>query len=339
MTTSILRFCAGTFAGAVTLGALAACKQNHDWAPTGGDSVRATAMGGATFDPDKRYAVIVAIAHYPQPAYELPSPAQDAAALRSVLIDRFGYDPSKVHTLLDAHATRDSVVWAFRRFLSQAGPQGSAAFFFVGHGLPLDSNYSVQDPEPTGHDQALYVWGQDGHGAIILDDELNLLIRELPTPRTLIVLDGCYSGSGVTFTLLSRRQGTDVGPKARVMSVDFISKGNPADFPNAFLSDGGSVVPNAAMDMAFISATDDRGRAYSMDRWPTNTQARSIFNYFFVRALGTSPGSASFDQVTELVKQAALADPLCKAQHYCQTALVHGKGGGRSLADILGPPL
>jgi hypothetical protein len=118
-----------------------------------------TTIGGTlpALDPNQRFALLVGVGHYPKPEYDLPGPAGDVRATRDLLINRFGFAPANIVVLPDAAATRDSIIWGFRQHLAKAGPGGLAVFYFVGHGLRLDKNYSVQDPEPENKDQAFRV--------------------------------------------------------------------------------------------------------------------------------------------------------------------------------------
>ena len=94
---------------------------------------------------------------------------------------------------------QEHVIEAFQRHLGQAGPDGVAVFYYSGHGMQFNANVALtgaMDPEPSGVDQALYMWSDNGNGGMLLDDEIGYLASRLRTDRVLIVSDACFSGSG-----------------------------------------------------------------------------------------------------------------------------------------------
>jgi hypothetical protein len=89
-------------------------------------------------------------------------------------------------------ATRFSVLKAFHDHLGRAGPDGTAIFYFSGHGTNVDRNYLLgmdSDPEVDAVDEALIL--ADGW---LVDDELGQMIDRLTADRRLIILDSCSSG-------------------------------------------------------------------------------------------------------------------------------------------------
>ena len=99
---------------------------------------------------------------------------------REVLISKYGFKEHNIVTLTDRNGNRDQIINAFRRFLSQAGPNGTVVFFFSGNGTQLDGNAGLSgndDPEQDGKDEAIYVWGNPAaeKGSLILDEELAIL--------------------------------------------------------------------------------------------------------------------------------------------------------------------
>jgi hypothetical protein len=295
-----------------------------------------------TLDATQRYALLVGIGKYPRPEYALPSPSSDVATLRSVLIGRYGFLPSHILTLSDQSATRDNIIAGLRTHLGQAGPNGLALFYFVGHGLALDRNYSAQDAEPSGHDQALFVWGPNGRGTIVLDDELNVLLRQLPTKRVVAMLDACYAGSGAQFMakVLGTLDSKAPRPAAHIMSVSFAGPGDPADIPSHFVSDGQVVEPNDSMSLVVLGASEENRRAYSVDHWPTPNQARSMFGYYLDSILdrGTNGGTASFSSVNGAIAEGIRKAALCADWGKCQVPQIRGRLADVPVGVILGTP-
>ena len=145
---------------------------------------------------DQRYALLVGINDYPGEDEDLPSGLLDVAAMQEVLIERFGYRPENILMLTDRRASRGQIRRAFREHLAQAGADGSAVFYFSGHGLQTDGNRGP-DVEADGQDEAIYVWADRGErGSTILDDEIGVWANGLATDHVLVVLDACHSGTG-----------------------------------------------------------------------------------------------------------------------------------------------
>lgn len=166
--------------------AQATSSPNVDWAsryPGGGD-------------PNERYAVLVGIDDYPGVRSDLGSCVTDTLEMRRVLVEQFGYKDENIVLINDAEATRDHILTAARRHLGQAGPGGSALFYYSGHGTQLDENMGAQDNEPDGRDEALYVWGTGDRSTIILDEEIGAVMAGLRSTRRMVVLDSCHSGTG-----------------------------------------------------------------------------------------------------------------------------------------------
>ena len=91
-------------------------------------------------DPSARYALLVGIGDYPGTRNDLNSPVADARIMQDVLVNTFGYDPDHLVLLLDEEADREHIIDAFQRHLGQAGPEGTALFFYSGHGMQLGEN-------------------------------------------------------------------------------------------------------------------------------------------------------------------------------------------------------
>ena len=146
--------------------------------------------------PARRYraewAVVIGIDAYPggDGLRPLLYAANDASAVRRLLIEDFGYRPERVLFLRDGGATRSAISALFEEKLPRLGiePDDALLLFFAGHGIPdraggggylaaVDSE--VKRPAET----CLAVdWVRDRLAA-------------LPCRHKLVLLDCCYSGS------------------------------------------------------------------------------------------------------------------------------------------------
>lgn len=242
-------------------------------------------------NPNDKYAVVVGISDYPGEEEDLAGPRQDAAMFRDVLINKYGFKEQNIISLTDRNGSRDQIINAFRRFLSQAGPNGTVVFYYSGHGTQLDENVGLtgaDDPEEDGKDEAIYVWGNTAEekGSLIIDDELGILAGELKAAHVLIVLDACYSGTG------TRGPASKGSPKlARFKDI----KGT-LDLPKTYLGTKGQK-PDLPAGHILLSASNDKEVSWTASGWPNRGGLASVFTYFLVEAMYKAPPGTTIEQL------------------------------------------
>jgi hypothetical protein len=159
------------------------------------------------------YALLVGINDYVPPINALYGCRNDVRALEQFLRARVLDRPLEVMTLLDADATRDNIVDAFRTHLGRATDGDVALFAFDGHGSEEPAPPELAALEPSGRLQVLVcvdtgrrVGGRLSRG--IADKELAVLIRDVARrgPHVAVILDCCHSGSGTRDPAGSVRQ-------------------------------------------------------------------------------------------------------------------------------------
>lgn len=137
-----------------------------------------------------RYALLVGLGDYPVGQdNDLASGRGDLDLVRTTLIERYGFADQDILVLPDARATRNSVIRGFREHLSRAGSDGTAFFFYTGHGARVE--WEVNTAEEDGFDDALVLADN-----LLLDDEVGILVDELSSRNTMVVIDACHSGTG-----------------------------------------------------------------------------------------------------------------------------------------------
>ncbi|MET0145584.1 MAG: caspase family protein [Ilumatobacteraceae bacterium] len=148
------------------------------------------------------YALLVGIDAYDPPMPPLFGCRNDIEALAELLRNRSGR-PLDLRLLLDAEATRDAVVEAFRAHLGQAGPDDVALFAYAGHGSEEPAPPEVADVEPTGRIQTLILHDCNRRvgGKLrraLADKELALLLAEVSQSgaHVVVILDCCHAGGG-----------------------------------------------------------------------------------------------------------------------------------------------
>lgn len=107
--------------------------------------------------------------------------------------------PMAARPLTDDAATYDNVRGAFGWIRDQLKPDDLFVFTFAGHGLIRDGQGDGEEPE----NQAFRLYDQE-----LVDDEIYSWLSAITAPaRVLVVLEACYSGSGVTMAIESGSAG------------------------------------------------------------------------------------------------------------------------------------
>jgi hypothetical protein len=253
----------------------------------------------AAFTPHTRtptsYAVIVGISDYmnfgPEIGGDLPGARNDARDFRDVLIAQKGFQPANIHMVLDGEATRERIVSELGTWLpSVVKPGDLVVFYFAGHGSQM---WDTNGDEEDGLDETIcptnVVKGDTKND--IPDDELNGLLKGIPTDNIVVVLDNCHAGSGTRA----------VTPFARPRSLDRVATTDVAKPANAT---AGQPVTSAAPDAAPASVLEiaaAQADEVAVDaEWPGEDGAPSThngaFTRSFVRNLWQAPG-ASYEEI------------------------------------------
>ncbi|WP_374585219.1 polysaccharide deacetylase family protein [Pseudoduganella sp.] len=141
------------------------------------------------------YAVVIGINEY-QKWPKLQYAVQDAKAIRDTLVNRFGFDSSRVFTLSNGEATRNNILALFHEKLANAKLKKDDRIFvfFAGHGATrqLSSGRSLGYIVPVDSDPQ-----QVSVDAIPMS-ELQNIAESVNSKHLLFVMDACYSGLGLT---------------------------------------------------------------------------------------------------------------------------------------------
>lgn len=161
--------------------------------------------------PERRpaaLALLVGIQEYAtpregEPLETLQGSEHDVQRFRALLVERFGFDPACIATLVGPAATHAAIVGTFHRHLiARAGPDTKVVFYFSGHGSRVPDQ-KRRDPSPTDagerpFDETLVAYDSravDHQGGFDLtDDELHSLLAALPAKDVVVVTDCCHSG-------------------------------------------------------------------------------------------------------------------------------------------------
>jgi hypothetical protein len=148
------------------------------------------------------YALLVGIDAYVPPLTPLYGCRNDIAALETYLRARADGELD-LQVLLDAEATRDTVVAGFRQHLARAGDGDVVLFAYCGHGSEEPAPAAIADLEPSGRIQTilLHDCGRRVDGKLrraLADKELSLLLAEVAAggAHVVVILDCCHAGGG-----------------------------------------------------------------------------------------------------------------------------------------------
>lgn len=258
--------------------------------------IAAVGLFGA-FTPHSRtpnsYALIVGVSDYANFGNEiggdLPGARNDARDWRDVLVAQKGFAPENIHMILDLEATRARIVSEFKEWLpSVVKPGDMVVFVFAGHGSQI---WDTNGDEEDGLDETLcptdVVKGDSRND--IPDDELNALLKGIPTDNVVVVLDNCHAGSGTrSVTPFSRprslaRNATDDVPK-------------PDGATNGKVTTTADAKPASVLEIAASQADEVAVDA----EWPGAGGEPSTFNGAFtrnfVRNIWQSP-AASYEEI------------------------------------------
>ncbi|EUC00054.1 peptidase C14 caspase catalytic subunit p20 [Rhizobium sp. CF080] len=136
-------------------------------------------------------AVIVAISGYPYVDALPRAVLNDASDIASTLGDpKFcGYDPSKIHMLMERDATRDNILRAIDQNVESLTRDEPFFFFFSGHG-DRHGEVSSERSYLLGYQATL-----DDHDVTAISDaDLVERLDNLPSYRQVVILDACHAG-------------------------------------------------------------------------------------------------------------------------------------------------
>ncbi len=149
------------------------------------------ALAQARVEP-RLFVLAIGVSRYHDSSLSLRFPAKDAQALAAALQRQAGglYREVEVRTLLDAQATRESILEALNGFLARAEPNDVAVLFVAGHAIQdraTGSYYFL--PHPASGEN--YV--STGLRMTDLDEMLRLVRRSARS--VVVMLDTCHAGA------------------------------------------------------------------------------------------------------------------------------------------------
>ena len=138
---------------------------------------------------DNSWALIIGINKY-ENVQKLDFAADDAIAMKEILIESFNFPEENVTMLLNQEATKDNIVKEFSNIAFKAQERDRVLVFFAGHGetmeLPEGGQMGYLIPVNGDADNLYY--------SSIAMDELNRLALMSKAKHMLYLVDACYGG-------------------------------------------------------------------------------------------------------------------------------------------------
>lgn len=193
------------------------------------------------------HALLIAIADY-DGARRLPqaviNDAQDVATLlRSPAA--CGYDSSKVRVLLNAEATKTTILAELDRLANEVGPSDTLCIYFSGHGWRRsDSEDSYLLPVDA--------WRADLDHSAIPAALFSEKLHAIKAARLIVFLDACHAGGAGTIKGGFGGDGEELGFSSK--SVDILSTGTGRAIIASSRAEETSLIMPGARNSAFTTA-------------------------------------------------------------------------------------
>lgn len=220
----------------------------------------------------KRIALLVGVGNYTDASMpDLDGPPHDVAALREVLIRRWGFRPQDIKTLVDGEATRDNIATELAALSRRSAAKDEVLVYFSGHGTSaLDDNISAMGvalPHSTGAfvpaDFKLQARSNVKDLMVGRTDLVPVFSALEAAGRSLwVISDSCYSGQQVRSSMLvtpgdlpERMIPLVLGKAASQQIVDLARMATPQ-----------KIEPYPYRATAFLSASGEGERAKDVPR-------------------------------------------------------------------------
>lgn len=212
---------------------------------------------------------------------DLGGAVNDAAAMKEILIDRFGFEERNIILLTNEQATGDRVLTLLQTHLiDSARPGDVSLFYFAGHGSRI-RNTAARNKNSSGYDSTLVPADSLLGVPDLRSKELARIYNQAPRKGVILTVihDSCYSGAASRGPITARR--------VRAMASDpGLSVNDPLNAP--LPEDEGVLVLSASQDYepANELADTDLGGAHGAFTWallhslatlPVNSRIDRIF--------------------------------------------------------------
>ncbi|MDH3503830.1 MAG: caspase family protein [Nitrospirota bacterium] len=233
--------------------------------------------------PSVRRALLIGIGKY-QVLPRLPGSKNDIDLVHQVLVSRYGFSEQDIHTVMDEAATREGMLAAFNRIVKEAGPNDVVYIHYSGHGSQVQ-DLNGDEPDDQLDETIVPADGRTEGVPDITDDELEEILSRLKTPKAVVVLDSCHSGTATR------------GLEVRVRSV-------PKDNRVTLYKKGGvttrAIVPVNLHPYVLFSGAASHEEALD---GPVDGRYHGFFTHSLFKSLQSAPMGASTSEIFSGAKQ------------------------------------
>lgn len=285
--------------------------------PTGGMAGPHTpAAPPAAPQAARKYLLSVGIANYA--GKPLRGCVNDAVAMKEMLVNQFGFDPSGTTLLSDKEATRGNILWGIQNYADKVGNGDLFVFYFSGHGTIFPDYQSRLQDETADLDLSILrqqgISLQDGRydsaivpidssdgrterawGNLILDDELNEQFAAMTRKGAYVILvsDSCHSGTLAKSISIDQRY-KFIDPSTALGGMNLSSLGSgPKSRPSP-----GSGVNFEGRYLALNSSEDNQ---LSIDGFYEGKH-QGLFTYALRQVLSTRSSTVSYGELHAIVR-------------------------------------
>lgn len=230
-----------------------------------------------------RRALLIGIGKY-QVLPRLPGTKNDIDLVHQVLVSRYGFSEQDIITVRDEAATREGMLAAFNKIVQEAGPNDVVYIHYSGHGSQVQ-DLNGDEPDDQLDETLVPADGRTEGVPDITDDELEEILSRLKTPKAVVVLDSCHSGTATR------------GLEVRVRSV-------PADTRVNLYKKGGvttrAIVPVNLHSYVLFSGAASHEEALD---GPVDGRYHGFFTHSLFKSLQSVPMGASTREIFAGAKQ------------------------------------
>ena len=150
----------------------------------------------------------------------------DVRAMKSLLVDRFGFDGGDVRTRTNSEVTKEALREGWNWLVTDAEPGDRLVFHFSGHGS-YTTDADADEADQVDELLCLYAMDWDDSESYLTDDELRRWTQEIPRGVAMtIVLDCCHSGTGTRKISPPKNKARSIGGERAVSLVDVRASSN-----------------------------------------------------------------------------------------------------------------
>jgi len=206
-------------------------------------------------------ALLIGVGEYQDSAANLPGIDLDIDIARK-LAGKLGYRDSQIRVLSNQEVTRENIIREFAEIAQAVTSTDKVFIYYSGHGTQIPD---TSGDEKDGYDEALtlYNLGSGKDLGVLIDDDINTLLRSLPSKNTTLMVDACCSGTAVKSLQLDG-QAFPQGTSFVVKSASCPSAGSSRAFGVAEADTLSNIVYLSAAQDTQASLATSRGSVFTL---------------------------------------------------------------------------